>query len=92
MQVPTAITANSNHSAVTKLGGFTIRESAAIAAVATVRLRKAAVGGIILEVIELAANGSLTVSYGRGNYKEASGGTYVEVVAGTVEGSLFQDA
>jgi hypothetical protein len=92
MQVPTAITANTNHTAVTKLAGFSIREAAGIAAVATVRLRRAAVGGTIIEVIELPANGSLTVSYGRGNYKEASGGTYVEVVAGTVEGTLFQDA
>jgi hypothetical protein len=92
MQVPTTITANTNHTAVNKLAGFSIREAAGIAAVATVRLRKAAVSGIILEQIELAANGSLSISYGLGNYKEASGGVYVEVVAGTIEGTLFQDA
>lgn len=86
-----AITANANHAGVEHLSGFSIREAAAIAAVATVRLRHAAASGTILEVIELAANGSLTVSYGAGAYKESSGGTYVEVVGGTVEGTLFTE-
>jgi hypothetical protein len=92
MQVGTAITPNSNHTAIDRFSGFTIRESAAIAAVATVRLRKGSVSGLILENIELAANGSLTVTYGKDNWKESSDGVYVEVVAGTSEGTLFNDA
>ena len=86
-----AIVSDSNHDTVEHLSGFTIREAAAIAGVATVRIRHATVTGIILEVIELPANGSLTVSYGRGNWKESSGGAYVQIVAGTIEGSLFTE-
>jgi len=92
MQKGTAITGGANHPGVTRLAGFTIRESAGTAAVATVKLRKETAGGLTLEMIELVANGSLTVTYGQGNWKEASGGVWVEVVAGTVEGTLFQDS
>lgn len=90
-QRPVTITANTNHAGIEHLSGFSIREAAAIAGVATVRIRHAAVGGTILEHIELAANGSLTVSYGQGAWKESSGGAYVEVVAGTIEGTLFTE-
>ena len=86
-----AMTANANHPTMDRFSGFTIREAAAIAAVATVRLRHAVVGGLILEQIELVANGSLSISYGTGNWKQSSGGVYVEVVGGTIEGTLFTE-
>lgn len=86
-----AITPNSNHTGIEHLSGFTVRESAAIAAAATFRIRHASVSGLILETVELPANGSLTVSYGAGAWKESSGGAYVEVVAGQFEGTLFTE-
>lgn len=83
--------ANSNHTTVPRLSGWSIRESAAIAGPAVVNLRHASGTGQILEVIELAASQSLTVSYGQGAWKESSGGTYVEVVSGTVQGVIFTE-
>lgn len=82
-----SITANSNHSAVERLMGYSIRENAATPAPATVRLRRASATGDILAVLELAANESATLVFNEFMYSE--GGVYVEVVAGTIEGVLF---
>ena len=83
------ITPNSNHTGVRNLSGFSLRETAGAAAV--VRLRIATVGGTILETLALTADASLGVVYGRGNSKRSSDGVYVEVVSGTIEGSLFNE-
>lgn len=90
VRTPVTITANSNHTAVTRLGGYSIRESAATAAAAAVNLRRGTVAGQIIAVIELAANGSVTDMWP--GLVGATGGVYVEVVAGTVEGVLFEVA
>ena len=89
MQYPTTITPNSNHTSVKNLSGFSIRETAGAAAV--VRLRVETVSGTILETLSLTANASLGVVYGRGNAKRSQDGVYVQVVSGTIEGSLFDE-
>lgn len=86
--VPTSISADSNHSGVTQLKGLSIRESAGSPAVATIRLRKASVSGQILMVLELAENESATLILDSPIPSED--GVYVQVVAGTVEGVIYQ--
>ena len=88
-QFGTAITVNTNHAGVRNLSGFSIRETAGAAAV--VRFRVGTVSGTILETLSLVANASLGVVYGRGNAKRAEDGVYVQVVSGTIEGSLFDE-
>jgi len=66
--------------------GFTARETAG--AVATLRVwdNPSAASGTLLETIRLAANESAREYYVGGVF--AAAGVYVEVVAGTVEGSV----
>lgn len=85
----TTITANTNHSDVQRFRGVSIRESAASAAAAQVNLRKGAVGGQLLMVIELAANESATLVLE--DRVPSEGGVYVQVVSGTVEGVIYGD-
>ncbi|MEV0805736.1 hypothetical protein [Micromonospora sp. NPDC050200] len=68
--------------------GYTLRETAGTAAAATVRIwdNPAAASGALLDVVELPANGSAQAFYPGGI--RAHRGIYVEVVAGTVEGSV----
>ncbi len=82
------ITGGANHANVSRLTGWSIRESAGTPAAAAVNLRKAAVGGQIVATIELAANGSTTQVVNDG-WIACEGGCYVEVVSGTVEGVLY---
>ena len=86
--IPQDLTADSNHAAVTRYGGFSIRESDGTPAVAAVNFRAGAVGGQIIGVLELAANES--ASFGLPGMVSTPDGVYVEVVAGTVSGVLFQ--
>jgi len=81
------ITADTNHTAVVRFAGFTIRESAGTPAVAAVNFRDETVSGQILWVLELAANESAGIVF-PGHVSTASG-VYVQVVSGTVSGTLF---
>lgn len=86
---PVDITANTNHTGAERLGGFSVHEAAATAAAATVRFRRETATGQIIFVLELAANESASIVLPAGEYVPSGGGVYVEVVAGTVEGVLF---
>lgn len=79
------VTGDSNHSGVQHLAGWSFRETAASAA--EVRLRNGAVGGDILAVFNLPADGSVE-STPLAPIRAPSG-VFVEVVGGTVEGVLY---
>ena len=67
--------------------GFSLREAAGTAAVATVRIWDGtSASGTLLAVVELPANGSSSESVAGG--LRAALGVFVEVVAGSVEGSV----
>jgi len=85
MNRPQTITPNANHSAVETLKGFSIAEDAGAAA--TLRLRKAAVGGQIVAYLNLTAGQSANLEYVTGVSYE--GGVYVEEVTGSVSGVLY---
>lgn len=86
---PVDVVADSNHTDVHRLGGFSVREAAGTAAAATVRLRRETVAGQILAVLELAADESATLILPEEEHIATGAGVYVEVVAGTVEGVLY---
>jgi hypothetical protein len=65
--------------------GFSVRETAG--AVASLRIRAGSVTGPIIGGASLVANGSFSESLGLAPIN-CDGGVYVEVVAGTVEGSI----
>lgn len=72
-----------------RLVGYSIRESASSAAVATVRLRNGTADtDPILALIELAANASAQVTLPDGGL-DAEDGIFVEVVAGEVDIVLY---
>jgi len=83
---PTTITPDSNHSAVDNFKGYSIYEDAG--APALVIFRKAAVGGQIIWVQALAANGSASVLLPN---IPAEGGVYVQESTGSVTGVLYGD-
>ena len=66
--------------------GFTIRETAGAAAVVRIWDNAAAAAGTVLEEISLAANESRGECYASGVWAE--NGIYVQVVSGTVAGTL----
>jgi hypothetical protein len=66
--------------------GFTIRETAGAVAVVRIWDNASAASGTVLEQISLAANESRSECYARGVWAEL--GVYVEVVSGTVAGSV----
>ncbi len=82
---PVTITANANHTAVSRLGGFSIRETAGAAA--DLNLRLATATGQILFVLELAANESAGIVFP--GHISAPGGVYVEVTSGAIAGVLY---
>ncbi len=86
--VPSTLTPDTNHTNVTRFGGFSVRESAGTPAVAAVNLRHGAVGGQIIVVLELAANES--ASYVFPGMVSTPDGLYFEAVAGTVSGVAYQ--
>jgi hypothetical protein len=83
--VPLAITDTATATA-SRYVGITIAETAG--ALAKVRVRNASVSGTMLDTITLQANESVSYTYPRGR-SAASGTIYVQVVSGTVEGSVF---
>lgn len=83
---PTAILDAATATA-TKYIGITVRETSN-AATAVVRIRNSGAGGTILDTITLVANESVSYTYPRGR-AAASGTVYIQVVSGTVEGSVF---
>lgn len=66
-------------------GGYTIRETAGATAVVRIWDNTSA-SGTLLETFALAANGSAAQEYNWG--VAAQTGIYVEIVSGTVEGSI----
>ncbi len=80
---PIDITANANHTGVTRFGGFSIRASAA----AFVRLRHGSSTGQVLYVLDLALNESAGTSFT--GHIDVPSGVYVQVVSGTIEGVLY---
>lgn len=83
------ITANTTHATAERFRGFSVRESAGAAAVATVNFRSGSVSGQILWTLELAADESAGIVLP--DQLLTSGGVYVQVVAGTITGVLFHD-
>ena len=81
------ITVDTNHTAVQRLAGFSIHEDSSAAA--EVKLRIGAVGGDIIWFLALAADESASIIFPKAVFVSAAGGTYVEEVAGSVEGTLF---
>lgn len=73
------------------LYGFSVRESNAVAAAATVAVRDAIAGAAAADLVAstaLAANGSKTVRYPKG-VKVAAG--IRVLITGTIEGSVYVD-
>jgi hypothetical protein len=66
--------------------GFTIRETAGAAAVVDIYDDPNSADGTLLECISLAADESVSVLYPDG--LEASTGIFVDIVSGTVQGSV----
>lgn len=83
--VAKTITVNTNHTTTTKLGGFSIRETAG--AVADFNIRLAAVGGQILAVGELAANQSINIIFPVPI--DTGTGVFVEQSTGAIAGVLY---
>ena len=73
-----------------RLMGFSCRESAAVAAVATFNVVRGATaaGGTVMSPVELAANASTSVWFGEGGLS-CPEGISIGVVAGTVDVILF---
>lgn len=66
--------------------GFTIRETAGSTAVVQIFDNASAASGVLLDTISLAASESAREFYPGGIF--AVNGVYVEIVSGTVEGSV----
>ena len=81
------ITPGSNHSAVVRFAGFSIREDASAAAV--IEFRKLSVTGQVLFIVALASGESVSIVLSESMSSE--GGVYVKEVSGSIEGVLFQD-
>ena len=85
---PHTITPDSNHSAVTRLMGWSIIETGSAAA--TVNLRKKTAVGQLLFPIILAADGAAAMVFPQ-SFLTAEDGVWVEVASGSVSGVLFAD-
>ncbi len=85
---PTRITAGANHPTIKLWRGFAIRESASGAAV--VNFRNGSATGDILWPLNLAADEAAGILLGSGEDAiESPGGVYVEVVSGSIVGTLY---
>lgn len=81
------LTANSNHTGITRLAGLSVRENASTAAAAAINLRHGSSTGQILLVVELAADESGTIELNR--EIRTPSGVYLEVVSGTVQAIAY---
>ncbi len=85
---PTRIKDDTNHSHIVSWRGFAIRETASAAAV--VNFRNGTATGDILWPLNLAADEAAGIILGRSDDAIACpDGVYVEVVSGSVVGTLF---
>ncbi len=84
---PVTVTPNTNHATVTRLAGFSVRESAGTPDAAVVNLRHGSATGQVLFALELAGNESAGIDFP--GHISAPSGVYVQVVSGTVDGVLF---
>lgn len=85
---PTRIAAGSNHPAIAVWRGFAIRESAGAAAV--VNFRNGTATGDMLWPLNLAADEAAGILLPSGDDAiESPAGVYVEVVSGTIVGTLY---
>lgn len=82
---PHTITANANHTEVTRLGGYSIR---ATAAAVVINLRQATVSGQILATIGIPTSGA-SETLPLDGYASAPGGVYVESTGGAFVGVLY---
>lgn len=73
----------------TEYRGFAIRESAGAPAAAVIRIYDGiSAAGVLLETISLAASESAREWYGGSQPLLAGNGIYVDIISGTVEGSV----
>lgn len=85
---PTRINVGANHPSIKQWRGFAIRESAGAAAV--VNFRSGSATGDILWPLNLAADEAAGIILGSGEDAiDSTAGMYVEVVSGTVVGTMF---
>ena len=85
---PTRINDDSNHPAIALWRGFAVRETAAGAAV--VNFRSGSATGDILWPLNLAASEAAGIVFDSGDDAiESPDGVYVEVVSGSIVGTLF---
>lgn len=82
---PTNITPGSNHSGVTRLGGFSMYEDST--ATAVIALRKGSVSGQVIAYIPLTAGQGATLQFDVPISSE--GGVYVQEVSGSITGVLY---
>lgn len=81
------ITPDSKHAAVERLYGFTISDDSSAAAV--VNLREGSASGTIVMPLNIPADGTAAMMFGKATYLEFPGGCYVEEVSGSIEGALY---
>ena len=82
------MTTDSNHTAVERFVGFSVREATGTPAAAALNFRHGTVTGQILAVLELAGDESASISLG--GVFQTPDGVYVELVSGTtVTGELW---
>ncbi len=84
---PTTVTVNALHPSVKVWRGFSFAETASSAAY--VRFRKGSATGDVAVHLKLAADESATIVVTKDNALEMDTGVYVEVVSGTVAGTLY---
>ena len=84
---PNTITVDSNHTAVTRLCGFSIQEDSSAAAV--IEIRKGAIGGQVLFYLNLAADESATLLFPQ-DFISCEDGVYIKEVSGSVAGIIYQ--
>lgn len=83
----TAFSDTGTITSITKLRGLSIANTS-LTARAQIRLRNSVVGGTILATVTLAPGESVDYSYPAGR-TAASGTIYMQLVSGTVEGSVY---
>lgn len=81
------LAAGTNHAPITRLAGWSVRETAGTPAQAKLRLRHGSSTGQILATVRLAQETSETVELNR--EIRTPSGVYLEIVTGTVEAVAY---